>query len=61
MVIFVSKYAFAYATAVNPALFQQVWFDILYVFISGVCTGQFIGVLLQAHRIRHNVLKKSQA
>lgn len=53
MIIFVSKYYFGYALSVDPQLIHQTGFEFSMLFISGACTGLFIGrVLFYAYQLK---------
>ena len=43
LIIFASKYYFGYELSVDPGLIKQTAFEFSMLFVSGVCTGLFIG------------------
>lgn len=43
LIVFISKYYFGYELTADPKLVNQSWFEFSLLFISGACTGMFIG------------------
>ncbi len=52
LVIFAAKYYFGYELSVDPQLIKQTAFEFSMLFISGACTGLFIGrVCFYSHQL----------
>ena len=54
LIIFSSKYYFGYAMAIDPHVLENTGFEVAMLSISGICSGLFIGRLLN-YLYRFNV------
>ncbi|MFT6834927.1 MAG: hypothetical protein ACJA0H_000960 [Francisellaceae bacterium] len=56
IIIFISNYYIGYQTAINQDMFNQLWFDLLVLFISGACLGIIIGrFICYLYRLKHDI------
>ncbi|MDA8773508.1 hypothetical protein N9N03_00045 [Chlamydiia bacterium] len=53
MLIFVSKYVFGFVKATNTELYNNSLFHLGYTTVSGLCVGQFVGVLVYCWYLRY--------